>query len=78
LLKKSVVEDPHSNWRVNEINFVEKGVCEPGAVTFSGGWFAQGHTVRFEYLHPRRINKLILPPESTIPFETLSESQIPT
>lgn len=40
----------NSNWRVLARNFVKKSQgrkCEPGAVNFSAGWFAQGHTVRF-------------------------------
>jgi hypothetical protein len=53
LLKISVKEEkpekPAPNWRINEKNFVPKTgrhLCEPGSVTFSAGWFAQGHEVR--------------------------------
>lgn len=50
LLKTSIREEisdkPRPNWRINQKNFVEKSdECEPGTVTFSAGWFAQGHTV---------------------------------
>lgn len=53
LLKKSIKEEipqkPPPNWRINEKNFVQKThrhLCEPGSVTFSAGWFGQGHAVR--------------------------------
>jgi hypothetical protein len=53
LLKTSVKEEkpekPAPNWRVNDKNFVCKTgrhLCEPGSVTFSAGWFAQGHEVQ--------------------------------
>ena len=52
LLKSSIkqeMRDKTPNWRIHEKNFVGKSdrhVCEPGAVTFSAGWFAQGHVVR--------------------------------
>jgi hypothetical protein len=53
LLKASVRrKQPHCatpNWRVNKKNFVSlRHGCrslEPGAITFSAGWFAQGHEV---------------------------------
>lgn len=32
------------NWRVHKKNFLFR-TKEPGAVTFSSGWFAQGHEV---------------------------------
>ena len=38
------------NWRTHKKNFVTSmasRICEPGAVTFSAGWFAQGHTVQY-------------------------------
>jgi hypothetical protein len=46
--KKKKNTNPDPNRRINQNNFVEKGsrLCEPGAVNFSAGWFAQGHTVR--------------------------------
>jgi hypothetical protein len=44
--RKKIKGDP--SWRIYQTNFVEKGsrLCEPGAVNFSAGWFAQGHMVR--------------------------------
>ena len=36
------------SWRINYGNFKKKNhtnVLEPGAVTFSSGWFGQGHEV---------------------------------
>ena len=59
LLKRSVEKPksgkPDPNWRVHKQNFVKKSgshVCEPGAVTFSAGWFGQGHAVslRFKFV----------------------------
>lgn len=48
LLKASVKGQKHGttapNWRVHKGNFVARSK-EPGAVTFSSGWFAQGHEV---------------------------------
>jgi hypothetical protein len=56
LLKKSVAgEKPNKrtpNWRIHMKNFVRKTrthFCEPGSVTFSAGWFGQGHEVRQIY-----------------------------
>jgi hypothetical protein len=54
LLRKSVEKKKKNggipNWRVNHRNFTRKGpygYCAAGAVVFSAGWFAQGHTVGF-------------------------------
>jgi hypothetical protein len=49
--KKKRKTNPDPNWRIQENNFVEKGtrLCEPGAVNFSAGWFAQGHAVRISF-----------------------------
>lgn len=53
LLRISVKKDTASkrlqNWRTTHRNFFRKTAqrtCQPGAVNFSAGWFAQGHTVR--------------------------------
>jgi hypothetical protein len=52
LLRKSVEKKKlnagNPNWRTYNQNFTRKGpskYCEPGAVVFSAGWFAQGHAV---------------------------------
>lgn len=57
LLSRSVQEQKaHKtppNWRVNGKNFLKKNSIhhiEPGAVTFSSGWFGQGHEVSFRYI----------------------------
>ena len=48
---------PHKstpNWRTHDNNFVPEGsidTIEPGAITFSGGWFGQGHAVRYPFLN---------------------------
>jgi hypothetical protein len=56
-LKQSVkadkVQTPTPNWRINSKNFVRtssRHVCEPGTVTFSAGWYAQGHAVHLLFL----------------------------
>jgi len=56
MLKRTVKEDVPKrtapNWRIRGQNFVPKNanqVLERGAVTFSAGWFGQGHTVSFEF-----------------------------
>jgi hypothetical protein len=52
-VKEDKVRKPAPNWRVNRKNFVtasSKHVCEPGTVTFSAGWYAQGHAVRLLFL----------------------------
>jgi hypothetical protein len=61
LLKKSVeTQKPHKtapNWRTHDLNFVENtstDAIEPGTVTFSGGWFAQGHAVSFLFHYMTR------------------------
>jgi hypothetical protein len=63
LLKKSVQKEmpnkPIPNWRTHEENFIPKSSrdgIEPGAVTFSSGWFGQGHEVRFHFNNKSRIN----------------------
>jgi hypothetical protein len=51
MLKKSVQtesRDKTPNWRARDANFVKNtsgGAVEPGSVTFSSGWFGQGHEV---------------------------------
>jgi hypothetical protein len=56
LLERSVKEEmakkPAPNWRIRRTNFVRKTarrICEPGSVTFSAGWFGQGHAVRHQF-----------------------------
>lgn len=47
-MKKDRPNKTCQNWRINQRNFAKKTArraCEPGAVNFSAGWFAQGHTV---------------------------------
>ena len=56
LLERSVKEEmakkPAPNWRIRRSNFVgktTKRICEPGSVTFSAGWFGQGHEVSRQF-----------------------------
>jgi hypothetical protein len=56
MLKRSVKQDvPQkitANWRIREDNFANKNtkrILEPGAVTFSAGWFGLGHEVSFKF-----------------------------
>jgi hypothetical protein len=48
-VKKSIPKGPAPNWRVKDSNFMKKNLLEPGAVTFSAGWFAQGHVVGLKF-----------------------------
>ena len=45
-----VHQGKNPNWRINWLNFLqaERQICKPGSVVFSVGWFALGHTVRFQ------------------------------
>ena len=53
ILKKSVQKESPNlnkkvNWRTHDVNFARKNsrdTIELGAVTFSAGWFGQGHEV---------------------------------
>jgi hypothetical protein len=58
-IKKQIPNKTAPNWRIHKKHFVRKTnrhFCEPGAVTFSSGWFGQGHEVRFDYYwHPELI-----------------------
>jgi hypothetical protein len=52
-IRKKVPGKSAPNWRIHKKNFVTSmasRVCEPGAVTFSAGWFAQAHTVQYSLL----------------------------
>jgi hypothetical protein len=58
LLKRSIKKDhPNTttpNWRINHKHFARKRksrLLEPGVVTFSSGWFGQGHEVRSFYYY---------------------------
>jgi len=61
LLKKSVEKETPKktpNWRSHDDNFMEKNsrdTIEPGSITFSGGWFGQGHTVRILFRFKREL-----------------------
>jgi hypothetical protein len=53
LIKVKKSDKPEPNWLINKGNFVQKSyrrLMEPGAINFSAGWFAQGHTVNFNIL----------------------------
>jgi hypothetical protein len=51
MLKNSIKKNSGS-WRRRGVNFIPRNpshILEGGAVTFSAGWFAQGHTVSLEF-----------------------------
>ena len=57
-LKKTVQKESPNlnkkpNWRTHDVNFARKtsrDTIEPGAVTFSAGWFGQGHEVGIYFI----------------------------